>query len=271
MTTPSDNAPEPRSAEAQIEVPGTPEQVWAAIATGPGMSAWFVPAEIEEREGGRVALDFGGGMESGGTITAWEPPGRYVGEDAWGAGRLATEYLVEGRAGGTCVVRIVSSLFGGGEGWEHELGSMREGWTLFLHNLRLYLAHFAGQPSSVVTVHGSAPGPRGEAWAEMGGALGLLGAAVGERVDVTIPGASLVSGEVDWVAAGEHHDGVVLRIDRPAPGTALIFVNSWRDAVYANVHAHLFGAEAASVAAREEPAWRAWMAERFPVAAAPAG
>jgi hypothetical protein len=103
----------------------------------------------------------------------------------------------------------------------------------------------------------------------MGGALGLLGAAVGDRVDVAIPGASPVSGEVDWVAAGRHHDGVVLRIDRPAPGTALIFVNSWREAVYTNVHAHLFGAEAAAVAAREGPAWRAWMAERFPAAAVP--
>src|SRR5919197_1107736 len=88
MTTPSDNAGEPRSAEARLEVPGSSEEVWAAIATGPGMSAWFVPAEIEEREGGRIALDFGGGMEGGGTITAWEPPSRYVGQEHWGARRL---------------------------------------------------------------------------------------------------------------------------------------------------------------------------------------
>jgi uncharacterized protein YndB with AHSA1/START domain len=271
MTTPSDNAREPRSAEARLEVPGTPEEVWAAIATGPGMSAWFVPAEIEEREGGRIALDFGGGMESGGRITAWEPPSRYVGEEQWGAGRLATEYLVEARAGGTCVVRIVSSLFGSREGWEDELGSMQEGWTLFLHNLRLYLTHFAGRPSSVLTVHGSASEPRAEAWAEMAGALGLLDTAVGDRAEIAVPGASPVSGLVDWVAAGEHHDGVVLRVDRPAPGTALIFANSWRGGVYTNVHAHLFGAEAAAVAAREEPAWHAWMAERFPVAAVSSG
>jgi uncharacterized protein YndB with AHSA1/START domain len=28
--------------ENTIEVPGTPEQVWEAIATGPGTEAWFV-------------------------------------------------------------------------------------------------------------------------------------------------------------------------------------------------------------------------------------
>ncbi len=32
-----------RSVQAEVEVPGTPEEVWQAIATGPGVSAWFVP------------------------------------------------------------------------------------------------------------------------------------------------------------------------------------------------------------------------------------
>ena len=33
--------------EKEIEVPGTPEQVWEAIATGPGITAWFMPAEVD--------------------------------------------------------------------------------------------------------------------------------------------------------------------------------------------------------------------------------
>ena len=40
-----------RSVQVEVEVPGTPEEVWQAIATGPGISAWFVPAEFEERDG----------------------------------------------------------------------------------------------------------------------------------------------------------------------------------------------------------------------------
>jgi len=230
------------------------------------MSAWFVPAEIEGREGGRISLDFGAGMEGGGAIAVWDPPNRYVGEEEWGPGRLATEYLVEARSGGTCVVRIVSSLFGSDEDWEQELGSMQEGWSIFLHNLRAYLTDFAGQPSAAVMVNGSAAQSQRAAWDELAAALGLSGAALGERAEATIPGASPIAGVVEWLADGKYHDGLMLRIDRPAPGTALIFVNSWRDSVFTNLQVHLFGNEAAAVATREEPAWRAWMEERFPVA-----
>lgn len=63
-----------RSVQVEFEVPGTPEEVWQAIATGPGISAWFVPAEIEERDGKPVALKFkfGPGMESRAPLTAWD-------------------------------------------------------------------------------------------------------------------------------------------------------------------------------------------------------
>ena len=55
-----------RSVQVEVEVPGTPEEVWQAIATGPGISSWFVPAEFEMRDGKpvEVKLDFGPGMES---------------------------------------------------------------------------------------------------------------------------------------------------------------------------------------------------------------
>ena len=35
-----------RYVQVEVEVPGTPEEVWQAIATGPGVSSWFVPTEI---------------------------------------------------------------------------------------------------------------------------------------------------------------------------------------------------------------------------------
>jgi hypothetical protein len=40
-----------RSVEVEIEVPGTPGDVWQAIAAGPGISSGFVPAEVEGRDG----------------------------------------------------------------------------------------------------------------------------------------------------------------------------------------------------------------------------
>jgi uncharacterized protein YndB with AHSA1/START domain len=70
-----------RSVHLEFEVPGTPEQVWQAIATGPGISSWFAPAEVEEREGGAVAFHLGPGMDSAGIVTGWEPPRRFAYEE----------------------------------------------------------------------------------------------------------------------------------------------------------------------------------------------
>ena len=48
-----------RSISVEVEVPGTPEEVWDAIATGPGISKWFVPAQVEPHVGGKMVLNFG--------------------------------------------------------------------------------------------------------------------------------------------------------------------------------------------------------------------
>ena len=45
-----------RSVQTEVEVPGTPEEVWQAIATGPGISSWFrqpVPSPVRHRCGKR--------------------------------------------------------------------------------------------------------------------------------------------------------------------------------------------------------------------------
>ena len=49
----------PLRLELTFEMPGTPEQVWDAIATANGISAWFLPTDLEEREGGAVAFHMG--------------------------------------------------------------------------------------------------------------------------------------------------------------------------------------------------------------------
>ena len=114
--------------EFTVEVPGTPEQVWDAIATANGMSSWFMPTEIEEREGGAVPFPWAD-IGSEGTVTGWDPPRRIVYEDRTGPRSwartdaltpLVSEFLVEAQSGGTCVVRVVSSAFGTGADWEAE-------------------------------------------------------------------------------------------------------------------------------------------------------
>ena len=37
-----------RYVEAEVEVPGSPEEVLRALATGDGISSWFVPSKVEE-------------------------------------------------------------------------------------------------------------------------------------------------------------------------------------------------------------------------------
>jgi uncharacterized protein YndB with AHSA1/START domain len=56
-----------RRLELEVEVPGTPEQVWEAIATGPGITAWFADTRID---GDEIAFDMGSGIASTGVVTA---------------------------------------------------------------------------------------------------------------------------------------------------------------------------------------------------------
>src|SRR5688572_7753478 len=101
-----------RSVEAEVEVPGSPEQVWDAIATGQGISSWFVPSRVEGREGGTTVTSFGPGMDAVAKITKWSPPESFVAEGGdEGPGNVATEWTVESRGGGKCIVRVVHRWF----------------------------------------------------------------------------------------------------------------------------------------------------------------
>jgi uncharacterized protein YndB with AHSA1/START domain len=137
-----------KTIENRIDVSGTPEQVWQAIATGPGITCWFMPAEIEEREGGTVGFDMGSGMAPSGIVRVWDPPRRLAYEEQWTdydgreIGKLASEFTVEARSGGTCVVRLVSNLFTTTGDWDKELDDLHKGWQTYFENLRLYLADF---------------------------------------------------------------------------------------------------------------------------------
>jgi hypothetical protein len=62
---------------------------------------------------------------------------------------------------------------------------------------------------------------------------------------------------------------LLLRLDAPAPGIAHLFALPMGGQVYLPIRLYLFGDQAAAVAAREEPAWQAWMARHFPMPAQP--
>jgi uncharacterized protein YndB with AHSA1/START domain len=256
----------PRAIDLAIEVPGTPEEVWEAVASGPGITAWFVPAKVEGGVGGTVELDFGPGfgVETA-QVTAWDPPRRFVAETSPVEGRppFAMEWLVEARDGGTCVVRLINSGFGHGAEWDAEYDATESGWRLFLRNLRLYLTHFPGQPCTSVLVNGRAAGPVPRAFGELAATLGLPERAVeGEKVAATAPGVPPLAGVVELT--GESM--LALLLDQPASGIGFVAAEPGGDgSAHASVYLYLFGGDAAQVAARDEPAWRALLQRHFPL------
>jgi uncharacterized protein YndB with AHSA1/START domain len=255
-----------RSVQAEVEVPGTPEEVWRAIATGPGVSAWFVPTEVEEREGGKAVSNFGPGMDSVATVTAWDPPCRFAAESedlGPGAPPVATEWVVEARSGGTCVVRVVHRLFASGDDWDNQLEAIEAGWPDFFRILRLYLTHFRGQRASAFQLGGVAAEPRSEPWAALTSALGLAGATKDQRVRAPA-GAPPLAGVVELVGDAAYPEQLLLRLDEPAPGVAHLFALSMGGQVYLSIRLYLYGDRAADVAARDEPVWQAWMSKLFP-------
>ena len=67
-----------RRMEIEVALDATAEQVWEAIATGPGISSWFVPTTVVAELGGLMRQDFGSGFVADGEVTAWEPDRRFA-------------------------------------------------------------------------------------------------------------------------------------------------------------------------------------------------
>jgi uncharacterized protein YndB with AHSA1/START domain len=255
----------PYRLEFSVEVPGTPEQVWQALATARGMSAWFLPTELEEREGGALHFSMGPEMGSDGRVVRWDPPRRLAYEEDWAAlmgkdpselSPLTSEFVVEARSGGTCVVRVTSSGFGTGAAWEQEWwDSMGPNWMPFFDNLRVYLSHFPGQEATQLEATASHAADAKVVWSALRDALGLGD----EGSTVEVRGAT---GAVERI--GERQ--ALVRLTAPVPGVLNVFTYGENEGMdegtaTAGVRAYLFSADATDYVQREQPAWQAWLQE----------
>jgi len=255
-----------RSVQVEVVVPGTPEEVWQAIATGPGISSWFVPAAFEESDGRPVAetLNFGPGMVIRSTVTAWDPPRTFTAQGkGWGGSPpIATEWSVEAHAGGVCLVRVVNSLFASTDDWDDQLEATESGWPGFFRTLQIYLTHFRGQRSALVQFVAPVAGTEAEAWETLTAALGLKGLSVGQRW--TAPaGAPAVGGLAEYVTLSPYD--ALLRLDQPGPGVAALGAFDCGSSSMVALNFYHYGDQAAETAARETPLWQAWIRERFPM------
>ena len=259
-----------RSIQVEVEVPGTPEEVWQAIATGPGISSWFVPTEFEESDGKPVAvkMNFGPGMVSRAAVTAWDPPRMFTGQgEGWGGSPpIATEWSVEARAGGVCLVRVVNSLFASTDDWDNQLEGTESGWPGFFRTLRIYLTHFRGQRSAIMQFIAPVAGTEAEAWEALTAALGVKGLSVGQRW--TAPtGVPALSGVAEYLTQNPYD--ALLRLDKPGPGVAALGVFNPGGQSTVALNLYLYGDQAAGTVAHETPLWQAWFQERFPMPTEP--
>ena len=256
MTTPD----VPLRMELAFELPGTPEQVWQAVATADGISSWFGRTELEEREGGAILIHMGAEGDSPGTVTGWDPPTRFgyvepdwadlVGHPGAEVSPIATEFLVEAQSGGTCVVRVVCSAFGVGADWEGEFFAFMERmWAPIFDHLRLYLTHFPGQRATELFARTEVPGPPATALAAVRRGLGVTEAE--QPVD-----ANGITATVERMGDIE----VLVRVTEPVPGFLAFYVVDKGDGVsIVQLAGFLFSDGAPAYVEREAPAWQAWL------------
>ncbi len=262
-----------RSVQVEVEVPGTQEQVWRAVASGPGISAWFAPTQVEEGKGGKIVTEMMPGMESTAVIKEWEPPHRLLAEDpGWMPGMppVMTEWTVEARQGGTCLVRVVHSLFAATDEWDSQIEGTETGWPGYFRVLRIYLTDFCGQRCSMIRAMGMSGANAADAWSKFLSGLGANSPATGQRFS-TSAGAPPLAGVIEQLKEAKGHHNLLVRLEQPGPGVAFLGSDACGGMVMATVTCYLYGDAATAVAKSNEPLWQEWMSKHFPADSAGGG
>jgi hypothetical protein len=173
----------------EVILPADPEAVWEAVATTAGNAAWLFPTEIEP---------------GAASTKAWDPPHHFAVRTEQGDWFNALEFVIEGREGGTSLLRYAhSGIFV--DDWDTQYDAVQQHTDFYLHTLGEYLEHFNGRP---VTYVGDVPagiqGPPSSAtpdgFQRLEGALGVAdGVEEGQSVRLTPQGFEPIEGVIDYV------------------------------------------------------------------------
>jgi hypothetical protein len=173
----------------ELVLPGTPEQVWEAVATAAGNAAWLFPNAI---------------VPDGPDTAAWDPPRHLEVRQERGDWFNAIEFVIEGRDGGTSLLRYAhSGIFV--DDWDTQFDAAQAHTDFYLHTLGEYLQHFDGR---LATYIGVAPaglqGPPSSAtpgsFRRLQEALGLTaGSDEGDSVRLAPQGLEPIEGVLDYV------------------------------------------------------------------------
>jgi hypothetical protein len=175
-------------------LPATPEEIWHAVATGPGNLGWLYPMEIEPWEGGVVS-------RGPCTVATWDPPRQFAcrREDDEGFSMVLT-YLVEDGSGDGSTLRTTLHWVQEGDvdgGWDTRTDAATEHAHFFHHTLGQYLRYFNGRAATYVEVGAPASSTSAGAFSVVRRGLGLDGAVQGDVVAFAPPGAPLGAGVAD--------------------------------------------------------------------------
>lgn len=217
--------------EERIEIPASPEQVWAAITTDSG--AWSFQVDVDGDTARFHREPFAPDVTA--TVTAWDPPHRFAYEDP----TFATEILVTARDEGSCVVRVVSSLRVDGEGWDEIAEEARKGWAMTLQVLRCYAIHFAGRPAARLDLISPVDAPLS--------ARDEVGALVRE----SLPISGVVERQGPYFTLLRMPDAMFAVSCFPMDAVTLSV----------NVTGRVYGPEAQAIAERERSRWQRWLDE----------
>lgn len=223
----------------------TPQQVWDAFTMH--TAGWLWRIEYEPWVGGAER-----GLTSlGGSVTAWDPPQRFITRAEDGAGFNELDYRLEPRGSGTYLRYAHRGVFA--EDYGLNLDACRQHTAFYYHSLREYVHYFSGREATYVSVEAPDTSTR-SGFAMLRRALGLSEElAPGDPVRLKVPGVEPIEGVVDYTT------------------TAFLGVRS-TDALYrffgrdrwawpVAVALHLFddGADGAGT----ERAWTAWLDDLF--------
>lgn len=250
-----------RVVDLSIDTPSAPHEVWDAIATGPGISSWFVPTEVDGRVGGEIRMTFGDAGTEVSHIVEWDPPNRFVhrtGGDAPGTG-LTNEWTVDPSDGELTNVRLVVRGFG--EDQQDDFEGLSGGWRIFLGNLRLHLGNFRGGEARAITPTAMVPGGHDEAWATFCETLEVpVDLTPGAHFATSGPGVPVLSGTVEeTVFLPGQVSAYLILMDAPATGTAFVAAEGDGERVACSTWLYLYDVDADEV----EDRWTPFLAERW--------
>jgi uncharacterized protein YndB with AHSA1/START domain len=227
-----------RSLEAAVEIAAPVEAVWKALTEARELTRWFpLEAKTTPGKGGSIWVSWGPPFEGTEEIEIWEPPRRLRTSWPWGPGgrapaiRLAVDYRLEGKGGGT-TLRLVHSGFGAGADWDEEYDSVRRGWRHELRGLRHYLERHPGADRVVAWPRVPIDVSLDEAWDRLMGPEGLRragsleGLREGDRYDFLtaagdrLAGRVLVNATPDFAGTLDSLDDGLLRVHLESCGGA---------------------------------------------------